>query len=98
MVRILTYIQIIWKNKLHIFKGMWNTIFKKQYIERISAERLEICAYCPEIDLDGTKCMMPGTNPCCGKCGCSLALKTRDLTSSCGDLENPRWHAVKTEK
>jgi len=98
MVKALTYIQIIWKNKLHILKGVWNNIFKKQYIERISAERLEICAYCPDIDLDGTKCMMPGTNPCCGKCGCSLALKTRDLTSSCGDLENPRWHAVKTEK
>jgi len=98
MVRILTYIQTIWKNKLHILKGVWNNIFKKQYIERISAERLEICAYCPDIDLDGTKCMMPGTQPCCGKCGCSLALKTRDLSSGCGDIENPRWNPVKTEK
>lgn len=98
MMQFLTYIQIIWKNKMHILKGIWNRLFKTRYVEKISAERLEICAYCPHIDLEGSKCMMPGTQPCCGKCGCSLGLKTRDLTSGCGDSENPRWHPVETEK
>ena len=90
------WIITVWKNKVHILKGFWNNIFRNNYIERVSAERLAICAYCPDIDLDGKKCMMPGTNPCCGKCGCSLALKTRDLSSGCGDLETPRWHPVES--
>ena len=88
------WITTVWKNKWHILSGVWNTIYKKRHIERVSADRLAICAFCPEIDLEGKKCMMPGTQPCCGKCGCSLALKTRDLSSSCGDLETPRWHAI----
>jgi hypothetical protein len=31
---------------------------------------------------------------CCGKCGCSLKLKLRSLSSDCGDEQNPRWRAV----
>lgn len=91
-------IKIIWKNKWHIIQGMWYNVFKKAYIEKIAAERLEICAYCPDIDLDGVKCMMPGTQPCCGKCGCSLDYKVRDLTSSCGNEENPLWKAIEKSK
>lgn len=88
------WITTIWTNKWHILIGTWNTIFKSDPIEKLAVDRLEICASCPDIDLEGSKCMMPGTNPCCGKCGCSLALKLRDPSSSCGNEEAPLWKAV----
>ena len=49
---------------------------------------------CPELDIEGGNCYIPGTAPCCSKCGCELATKLRSLSSGCGDEENPRWHAV----
>lgn len=90
-------IKTIWKNKWHILKGFWHSIFKTRYIESVAADRLEICATCPDLDEQGVKCMMPGTHPCCGKCGCSLAMKVRDLSSGCGNLDNPKWDPIKTE-
>ena len=84
----------IWKNKWKILEGLKNRIFKKAYIEKIYRERLSICAVCPFIDVDGDDCYVPGTAPCCNKCGCELATKLRSLSSGCGDEENPRWHAV----
>ena len=53
---------------------------------------------CPNIDLNGTKCEVLGTKPCCGLCGCSLSLKTRSLSSECADSDNIRWKAVLTEQ
>ena len=44
---------------------------------------MNICTECSEIDLKGSKCEIPGTQPCCGNCGCSLAFKTRSLSSEC---------------
>lgn len=45
--------------------------------------------------MQGDGCMIPGTQPCCNKdlggCGCSLAFKTRSLSSDCPKLF---WHAV----
>jgi hypothetical protein len=38
---------------------------------------------------------MPGTQPCCGICGCSLAFLQRSLSSSC---EAGKWKAVLTEE
>lgn len=87
----------VWKNKWHILRGLWNTAFKTQSIEKISADRLAICAYCPDIDLEGESCLVPGTQPCCKFCGCSLHLKTRDLTSGCGNEKNPKWHPIETK-
>ena len=74
-----------------------NNIFKKEHVEEIAEERLAICKTCPFIDLKGSKCAVSGTQPCCSKCGCSLKLKTRSLSSGCGDEENPRWNAVLSE-
>jgi len=55
---------------------------------------MDICNACPFIDHTGDKCYVAGTQPCCGKCGCKLAWKTRSLSSACGDEENPRWQAI----
>jgi hypothetical protein len=38
---------------------------------------------------------MPGTQPCCNLCGCSLSFKTRSLSSSCPDF---RWKALISEE
>lgn len=88
----------IWKNKGKILEGVKNNIFKQEHIEDIADERLTECYRCPFIDIAGKKCEVPGTQPCCGKCGCSLALKVRSLSSGCGDEENPRWNPVLTDE
>lgn len=85
----------IWDNKGKIFEGLKNSVFKKEAVEEIAAERIKICEACPHIDKEGTKCMIPGTQPCCGLCGCKLGLKTRSLSSACDDK---RWDAILTQE
>ena len=60
-------------------------------------ERRAICQACIHRDDSGKECDVPGTAPCCNKCGCSLALKLRSLSSGCGDENDPRWDAIITE-
>ena len=84
----------LWENKWKILEGLNNRLFKKQYIEKIYQERFFICSVCPHFDEKGDKCYVPGTAPCCSKCGCELATKLRSLSCGCGDEENPRWNAV----
>lgn len=55
---------------------------------------MEICKQCPLIDLEGTKCMIVGTHPCCGECGCSLSLKLRSPESECAHPDGPKWREV----
>ena len=90
-------IKKIWKNRKQIAEGIKNNIFKQDHIEALAEERMDICNKCPHLDREGTKCEVPGTQPCCGICGCSLALKTRALSSSCPD-DKPKWNAVVTEE
>lgn len=85
----------IWKMKGKILEGIKNNIFKKEHVEDIAKSRMTICSICPHLDKEGTKCVVPGTQPCCGDCGCKLSWKTRSLSSEC-----PKgfWKAVLTEK
>jgi hypothetical protein len=85
----------IWKNKGKIAEGVANSIFKKEHIEEIANERLQTCMSCEHIDKTGSKCAVPGTQPCCALCGCSLAFKTRSLSSKC-DIDN--WSAAVTQE
>lgn len=85
----------LWNNREAIIEGIANTVFKSEHIEQIAAERMAICKACPHI---GNNCIAPGTHPCCDKCGCSLAFKTRALSASCGDEENPRWDALLSQE
>lgn len=82
----------IWKAKGQILEGIKNNIFKVDHIEEIAAERKKHCEGC--VMFDGP-CAFPGTNPCCGDCGCSLKLKWRSLSASC-PLPTPKWKAVLT--
>jgi hypothetical protein len=81
----------IWKEKGKILEGIKNNIFRNADVEHIAAERMSICETCPFIDLTGSTCMVPGTQPCCAKCGCSLALKTRALSAAC---DAGKWLAI----
>lgn len=83
------------RNADQIFEGVKNTIFKSEDVELIANERWKICKKCEFIDYKGDKCVMPGTEPCCGECGCSLGFKMRALSSSC---PKDKWTAIMTEE
>ncbi len=89
----------IWKSKGAIFEGIANSIFKKEDVEKIAEQRMNVCTGCPLFDLHGDGCIVPGTEPCCneklGGCGCSLSLKTRALSSDC---PLGKWKAEITEE
>lgn len=84
------------KSRKQILEGIANSIFKKEHVEVIHKDRMSECNKCPHIDLEGSKCLVPGTQPCCSLCGCKLSWKTRALSESCADEENPRWEAILT--
>lgn len=81
----------IWNHRDRILEGIKNSVFKKSHIEEIAKARMEICNSCENIDRNGDKCVMPGTQPCCGLCGCKLAWKTRALSEGC-DIH--KWKAL----
>lgn len=84
----------IWKERNKILEGVKNNVFKKEHVEQVARHRNAICNECDFIDLTGTNCAVPGTQPCCSECGCSLKLKTRSLSSSC---PKGYWDAVVTQ-
>jgi len=82
------------KNRKQILEGIKNSIFKKEHIEAEASKRLDECKHCPSLDMKGSKCTVPGTQPCCSECGCSLALKIRALSSDC---PLGKWKALMDE-
>jgi len=91
-------IKKIFQNLGKIFEGAKNNLFKKSEIEAIAFERMSICEACPLLDREGTKCMVPGTAPCCSACGCKLSYKTRSLSSECAHPDGPKWKAEITQE
>lgn len=85
----------IWAKRNQIAEGIKNSIFKTEHVEEIAAARAEICNNCDDIDREGSKCLVPGTQPCCGICGCKLAFLQRSLSSGC---EAGKWQPVLTEQ
>ena len=83
------------KSSSQILEGIKNRIFKQEHIEAEAAYRYAICKTCKLIDNEGGSCLAPGTQPCCSDCGCSLALKTRSMSSSC---PKGKWTAVMNEE
>jgi hypothetical protein len=76
-------------------EGVKNSIIRDAFVEKVAEERRKICDDCIRKDDEGKSCVMPGTQPCCNLCGCSLSFKIRSLSSDCPDL---RWHAVISEE
>ena len=85
----------IWENRKEIYEGIKNSVVRDDLVEDVAAKRMAICTECIEIDLKGSKCEVPGTQPCCGNCGCSLGFKTRALSAECPVGE---WKALMSEK
>lgn len=82
----------IWKDRKKIIEGITNSVIKDSFVEHVAALRFEVCNECPS---KGRKCAVKGTAPCCNECGCSLAFKTRSLSSDC-PLD--KWKAIITEE
>tara|TARA_R100000734_G_scaffold12121_1_gene8972 strand:- start:1409 stop:1699 length:291 start_codon:yes stop_codon:yes gene_type:complete len=82
----------IWKNRKKILEGIKNAVLRDEFVEAIAKERWAICKLC---ESNGDKCAVPGTQPCCGECGCSLGFKLRSLSSDC-PLD--KWKAVMTQE
>jgi len=74
-----------------IFEGIKNNVIKKEHVEQIADIRWADCSTCEHLDSEGKSCAVPGTKPCCAKCGCSMGLKIRSLASSC---PIGKWKAV----
>ena len=91
-------LKTIWKNRKEIFEGFRNRVFYRPMIEEVAYNRMEICIGCDDIDYEGDKCMIPGTAPCCGVCGCKLSLKLRSLASECPHPDGPKWKAHISEE
>ena len=82
----------IWKDRKKIIEGITNSIVRDDFVEHVARLRHDVCDSC---ELKGKKCAVKGTGPCCNECGCSLAFKTRSLSSSC---PLNKWTKVITEK
>lgn len=79
----------LFKKAQEILSGFRNLIFKTYYTERIASYRLSVCQRCPFMDRKGSSCWVPGTQPCCSKCGCSLQVKVRSMQSECPEKKWP---------
>lgn len=84
----------IWESRNQILEGIKNSTFQNDAVEAIAEERNKICTQCELYDTQGHHCLIPGTAPCCGSCGCKLSLKQRSLASSCPE---GYWEPVLTE-
>jgi hypothetical protein len=82
----------IWKNRKQILEGITNSIIRDEFVETVAKERMNICNSC---EVKGDECAVPGTQPCCNDCGCSLAFKTRSLSSNC---PQDKWAALMSEE
>lgn len=76
----------LWKKKDKIFEGISHSIFKRDDIEAVAQERLQICRSneCGYHDPKGTSpaAVLKGAESC-ASCGCKLAWKTRALSDEC---------------
>jgi hypothetical protein len=87
----------IWKEKGKILEGIANYVFKREDVEDVVNTRWQICLECEHLDHTGKGCVIPGTQPCCKLCGCSMKFKLRSMASECAD-NPPRWIALMDEK
>lgn len=85
----------VWKSRGQIMEGITNSIFTRQDVEIIADARMSVCLDCEQLDTKGDKCLVAGTQPCCGECGCKLGWKTRSLSSSC---PLGKWNAELTDE
>lgn len=94
--KLLKNLKQIWDNRKQIIQGLFFKLFKyNSFVEDIALTRSFVCQHCPKFDVVGTNCMVPGTQPCCAECGCSLEFKLRSMSAEC---PLGKWKAVMTEE
>lgn len=82
-----------------IIEGTRNSIFVKEEVEKVAAERIAICRTCPfnsEVARTNGETILR-TDEHCLKCGCNLHLKTRALSAQC-PLEPPLWASIASDE
>ncbi len=80
-----------------LLEGIGNSIFVKEEVEKIAAERISVCESCPHYSPNAK---VRGENivrkdKFCYLCGCNMYLKTRSLAASCPE---DKWLAVTNEE
>ena len=83
------------KNINEVYEGVKNSMFKRDYVEKIADHRWQICKECEHLDTEGKECAAPGSQPCCADCGCALMFKTRALSSGC---PKGKWKELMSEE
>ena len=83
----------IWKKRNQILEGIRHSVFKREDVEAIAQQRLNICRSntCGYHDPSGESpaAVIKGVESC-ASCGCKLAWKTRALSDGCPiDLWKP---------
>lgn len=87
----------IWKNRTAILEGIKNSIFPKEEIEAIAAERLSVCKACfyHSSNAKSRGYITRRSDDHCTHCSCPLLTKTRALSTSC---PINKWGAVISSK
>lgn len=76
-----------------ILDGIKNSVFVKESVEKIAAERYSICKTCPHNSKNSDNIYLRPDEHCL-ECDCNLYLKTRSLHSQC---PLNKWMALATE-
>lgn len=90
-------------NIKHILEGIGNTLFVKEEVEKIAADRLLVCRTCPRNSFNKDKeffdpakyyaAIRPDEH--CSVCACNIHAKVRSLHTACPEK---KWDAVATEE
>lgn len=82
-----------------ILEGITNSVFKKEEVEAVAQERLEICRRCEfnskNAEARGEQIFRSDEH--CLSCGCNLYLKTRAMSAQC-PLDPPNWESLATDE
>lgn len=82
-----------------ILEGTRNSIFVKEEVEKVAAERIATCRGCEfnsEVARANDASILRKDEHCL-KCGCNLHLKTRALSAQC-PLDPPLWTSLASDE
>jgi len=66
-----------------LLEGIGNSIWVKEEVEKIAAERIAHCNSCPHYSPNIPNLQVTRRDKFCTDCGCNMYLKTRALSAQC---------------
>jgi len=66
-----------------ILEGIGNSIWIKEEVEKIAAERIAKCQVCPHYSPNIPNLQVTRRDKFCTDCGCNMYLKSRALSAQC---------------